>query len=89
MAAGNVTTGTHGGKQMMLVKFAKSGIGANNAEINAAIQQCAYDGNTIVATFVDTNDVQCIIEGAGIPATTSNYGEGTTGVTATLEITFG
>lgn len=87
MAAGNVATGTHGGKQMMLVKFAKNGISAD--EINAAIQQCAYDGNTIVATKTDTNDVQCIIEGAGIPATTSDYGNGATGVTATLEITFG
>jgi len=89
MAAGNVATGTHGGKQMMLVKFAKTPISAE--EINAAIQQCAYNGNTIVATKVDTNDVQCIIEGAGIPSTEvgSNYGEGNTGVTSSVEITFG
>jgi|TARA_Y100000034_G_scaffold10914_1_gene11397 hypothetical protein len=84
MAAGNVATGTHGGKQMMLVKFAKSSISA--AEINSAVQQCAYEGNTIVATKTATNDVQCIIEGAGITAG-SDYGA--TGVTSSLEMTFG
>ena len=74
------------GARTEICTFGKSSI--SEAEIAAALRFAEDEGNVVAAVEITSaNSVACAIQGKGITAG-SNYGIGSTGVTAAIAHTF-